>query len=62
YALRINLQDDSGELQSVTTFDTVAEEIMGVTAADLQLLCIDDEATTEIANQIIGHEYKFTLF
>ncbi|KAH9292201.1 hypothetical protein KI387_042611, partial [Taxus chinensis] len=61
YALCIDLQDGLGELQSVTAFDTAAEAIMGVAATDLQLLCIDDEATTEIANQIIGHDYKFTL-
>ncbi|KAH9320580.1 hypothetical protein KI387_015219, partial [Taxus chinensis] len=61
YALRVTLQDSTGELQSVTAFDETAENIMGVKAEDLQFLSIDDGATTEIADQVIVHEYQFTL-
>ncbi|KAH9294316.1 hypothetical protein KI387_040480, partial [Taxus chinensis] len=48
YALRIDLKDPTGELQSVTAFDEIAELIMGVAASDLHILTIDEDATSEI--------------
>ncbi|KAH9308197.1 hypothetical protein KI387_036108, partial [Taxus chinensis] len=45
YALRIDLKDPTGELQSVTAFDETAESIMGVEASDLHLLSIDEDVT-----------------
>ena len=61
YILKVDLEDITGQLHGVTTFDDAAKKLMGISAKYLCLLSTEPKSIVEIAQKIYNKQFIFTL-
>ena len=57
----MDLQDETGELLNTTTFEGPANDLIGISAEDLQLLLAEPDAAKHILDNIINNQFLFEL-
>lgn len=57
YVLKMNIQDDIGELGKFLAFEGPANALLGVTTKDLQLLLTEPDVAQDIFVKVINYEF-----
>ena len=61
YILKVDLEDVTGNIHGVITFDDVSNQLMGISTKDLCLLATESTSIAEIVQRICKKQLLLTL-